>query len=228
MPRHLILINPSNRVEPSSHEGFKTILYQSVCTELRSVVLDTLSLTQVLREQENRDPRLDPAAFQSTIIYVGHRMIESDLFYLDFTIDNSFDKLVQLALIGFQNTFWLGIGRKLVRFSLLIERFRAVAQSIYQHDRNRRKVVFWALFMGRLSLVGKPDDSWLIPKLKILAEQLELRTWPEVSGTLKEFPWVMALHDPPGVRLWNAIIGQTPSLQSVGTAPMFSGLTFVR
>jgi hypothetical protein len=227
VPQHLILITPSNHLEPSGHEYSKTILYQLVCAELHSVVLDIFNLTQVMRDQENRDPKLDPATFQSTIIYVGYRMIESDLFFQDFTIDNSFGKLIQLALIGFQNTFWLGIGRKLVKFPLLMERFKTAAQSTCQHDRDRLKVVFWALFMGQLSLVAKPD-SWLIPKLKTLAEQLELRTWPEVSETLEEFPWVRALHGPPGKKLWNAVIGQAPSPESVGTVPAFSDLTCVQ
>ncbi|KAI1816352.1 hypothetical protein GGS20DRAFT_538637 [Poronia punctata] len=218
VPHHLVVINRNNCLGPPEPEIAISALYQSAGAGLRGVVTDALNLTHLLREQENRIRKLEPAAFQSTIIYFGYRLIEIDLFHQDFTADNSFDKLIHLALIGFMNTFWLGIGWQIVKFPLMMERFRQAAQYSLSPCLNGQKTLLWALFIGRMSLATTADDSWMIPKIRMLADQLRLRSWPEVSGILQEFPWVNVVHQGPGQKLWDIAIGKSQPLKVVTPA----------
>jgi hypothetical protein len=158
-------------------------------------------------------------AFQSTLIYVAYRLVETELPH------HGFDKLIQLALVGFQNTFWVGIGPKLITFPLMAECFRSVARIICngEETRPRQTIVFWALLMGRISLLSEVDDLWLLPRLKTLAKALELRTWREASDALHAFPWVKALHDALGEAVWNATLAQPLPLEWTEAAHDFTG-----
>ncbi|KAI3326228.1 hypothetical protein HD806DRAFT_532877 [Xylariaceae sp. AK1471] len=229
VPRHLILIAPMDRPESSEHEEAESVLYQSVCAELRKVVLDTLSLSYILRDQADRVQRLDPQAFQSTLIYVGYRLIEVDLSHRGSVVGTNLNILIQLAMIGFQNTFWLGIGRKLIAFPVLADRFRSAAQNIYEdHRPPQRTVVFWALLIGRMSLLTNADDLWVVPKLKTLTRQLELCTWSEASDALDAFPWVKAVHDAPGELFWNATLAQPLPLEPAEASRDFTGSSLMQ
>ncbi|KAJ8126663.1 hypothetical protein O1611_g6976 [Lasiodiplodia mahajangana] len=92
----------------------------------------------------------------------------------------------------------------------------SIAQTISEHDRSRKMIVFWALMMGRISSLTKGDDLWLIPKLKILAHELELRTWPLVRDVLREFPWVKVSHEAQGEAFWNTTLAQPQLFNLVG------------
>ncbi|TGJ79656.1 hypothetical protein E0Z10_g9110 [Xylaria hypoxylon] len=215
VPRHLILINPKDCLEPDKHEEaefVKSILYLSVRPELRKVVLDILRLSHVL-DQASRAHKLDPAAYQTTLIYVSYRLLETKFPRHGSGADINFDILVQLAMTGFQNTFCFGIGRKLMTFPLVMGQFRLVARTVSDNNRSRQMVIFWALLMGRVSSLTQADDFWLIPKLKTLANELRLRTWPEVSNALRAFPWVKAAHEAQGEKLWNTTLAQALPLK---------------
>ncbi|KAI0879096.1 hypothetical protein GGS24DRAFT_440742 [Hypoxylon argillaceum] len=207
VPRHLILIDPRDCPEHREQAEavlIKSVLYQSVCAELREVVLDVLRFSCIL-DQASRGHKLDPPAYQTTLVYISYRLLETKLppASSETDHDHDFNILIQLALIGFQNTFCFGIGRKLITFPLLVEDFRSVAQTISEDDKSRKMVVFWALLMGRVSSLTKNDDLWFIPKFKALANELGFRTWPEVSNALCAFPWVKIAHDAQGEEFWN-------------------------
>ncbi|KAI0537239.1 hypothetical protein GGR58DRAFT_502346 [Xylaria digitata] len=205
VPHHLILINSkdfSEAYKPQEAELVKSILYLSVGPELRDAVLDSLRLSHALN-QASRERKLEPTVFQTTLIYVGYRLLETRLLHHGFRVGTTFDNLVQLAMIGFQNTFCFGIGRKLLTFPLVIEQFRSAARIISESTGPRQMVVFWALLMGKVSALTLGDDSWLVPKLKTLANELGFRTWPEVSSALRAFPWVKASHEAQGEEFWN-------------------------
>ncbi|GAW18060.1 hypothetical protein ANO14919_075300 [Xylariales sp. No.14919] len=218
VPRHLILIDPRGYPEPYKHKDAEladSILYLSVCPELCGVVLDILRFSHVL-DQASRADKLDPAAYQTTLIYVGYRLLETKLPRYVSGANTNFDVLVHLALTGFHNTFCFGVGRKLLRFPFLMERFELAARaiSISDGDRSRQMVIFWVLLVGRLSSLTHGDDLWLVSKLKALASELGVRTWPEVSNALRSFPWVKAAHEAQGEEFWNTEIGRALPLNS--------------
>ncbi len=211
MPRHLILTDSRGCREPYKHgeaELVESILYQSVSAELSEIVLDVLRFSHLL-DQASRANKLDSVAYQCTLTYVGYRLLEIKLPRYDSRAATSFDTLVQLALTGFQNTFCFGLGRKIMTFPLVVERFISAAQTIREDNKSQQMVVFWALLMGRVSALTRDDDFWLVPRLKALAHELGLRTWPEASNALRAFPWVKAAHEAQGERFWNTKLAQS-------------------
>jgi hypothetical protein len=171
-------------------------------------VLDLLRFSHIL-DQANRGHKLDPQAYQTTLVYIGYRLLEIKLPLHSSETDHNFNILTRLAMIGFQNTFCFGIGRKLITFPPLVENFRSVAQTVFEDNRSRKMVIFWALLIGRVSSLTKGDDLWLIPKLNTLARELGLRTWPEVSDALHAFPWVQVAHEAQGEAFWNTALAQS-------------------
>lgn len=240
VPRHLILINETSTDNSGPHsrgedtELRASALYQSVCVGLRPVVLDILRLSHVLDEASHAH-KLDPAAYQATLLYVGYRLLENKLppkyRYYDgpeIAVGDSsssssssvsvLDTLVEHAMIGFQSTFSFGIGRKVITFPLVVERFAIAAQTIDIHHidnnnnkRSRQMVVLWALLMGRLSSLVSGDEPWFVTKAKALADALGLRTWADVSDALRAFPWVAAMHDAPGREFWDEALALSVS-----------------
>ncbi|KAI3333314.1 hypothetical protein F4824DRAFT_473041 [Ustulina deusta] len=211
VPRHLILTDSRGCREPYKHgeaELVESILYQSVSAELSEIVLDVLRFSHLL-DQASRANKLDSVAYQCTLTYVGYRLLEIKLPRYDSRAATSFDTLVQLALTGFQNTFCFGLGRKIMTFPLVVERFISAAQTIREDNKSQQMVVFWALLMGRVSALTRDDDFWLVPRLKALAHELGLRTWPEASNALRAFPWVKAAHEAQGERFWNTKLAQS-------------------
>ncbi|KAI8624431.1 hypothetical protein F5Y19DRAFT_314858 [Xylariaceae sp. FL1651] len=215
VPRHLLLIDPSG---PRQNKGTEPILYQSVCVKLRDVIVDTLELSHILQEQENRTPKLDMLAFQSTIINLGYQLIEIDLTHHSSDVSISIDNLVHLALISFLITLWVGIGRKLISFPFVAESFRLAARTIRKEGQFRPGILLWVLFMGKLAVFTQDDDLWLIPTMKKLTAELELRTWHEAKQVLHQFPWVKTLHNREGKIFWNYALAQSHYLEPAAAA----------
>ncbi|KAI1283998.1 hypothetical protein F5Y07DRAFT_348408 [Xylaria sp. FL0933] len=215
VPRHLVLVDLRGCLEPCKQgeaEAHESILYNSVSAELSDVVLETLRFAQLLN-RASRAQKLDSVAYQCTLLYIGYRLLEIKPSRYGSDADADFNLLVQLALTGFQNTFCFGIGRKIMTFPLLIERFRSVAQTIHGTNGPQQMIVVWALLMGRVSALTRDDDFWLVPKLKTLVNELGLRTWSEVSHALCQFPWVKATHEAPGEEFWNTKLAHAAPLQ---------------
>ncbi|KAI1751666.1 hypothetical protein F4782DRAFT_503742 [Xylaria castorea] len=211
VPRHLILMNSWDRLEPrrlEEAELFESVLCQSVCIDLREVVLDFLRLSHILNQANHGHNKLDPAAYQSTLVYVGYRLLETKRPHYDSKVNANFDILVRLAMIGFHNTFCFGLDRKFIIFPPVMEQFTLAARAICENNRPRQMVVFWALLMGKISSLITGDETWLIASLKTLAKGLEFRTWPEVSNALQAFPWVKATHEAEGEKFWNKTLAQ--------------------
>lgn len=210
IPPHLLLLDPGDQLE--SNES-KSILCQSLCAELYVAALETLRFSQILRDQETRAVKLDPQAFQATLMYVGYRLLEVQL---PSAVDTTFDVLMHVALMAFHNTFLVGISHTMITFPVLTAHFRSAARNLSEHHaRRHRMVVLWALLMGRISLLAAADDDvWLVPKLKTLAVELELWTWAEVRIALDEFPWVQAAHDETGRIFWDAMFVPSLSIDS--------------
>ncbi|KAI0479665.1 hypothetical protein F4859DRAFT_444171 [Xylaria cf. heliscus] len=210
VPRHFVLVHSRDCLVPRKLEEaelFESVLSQSVCVTLREVVFDFLRFSHILNQATYGDNnKLDPATYQSTLMYVGYRLLETQCPRHDSEVDTNFDTLVRLAMAGFYNTFCFGLDRKLMTFPPLIKQFTSVAQTICESDRSRQMVVFWALLMGNISSLITGDDAWLVANLKTLANDLELRTWSEVSNALRTFPWVKATHEAPGQKLWNKVL----------------------
>ncbi|KAI1179158.1 hypothetical protein F4777DRAFT_499409 [Nemania sp. FL0916] len=211
IPRHLLLIDTEHHSERGRHKEAELIastLYQSSCAKLRNVVYDVLCLSKIL-SQASLTKKLDAAAYQNTLLYIGYRLLETEILPSDLEPNTSLNALIRLAMIGFQNTFCFGIGRKLVVFPPLVEDFRSVAQVVSAESVSHKMIVLWALLMGKVSsLTEGIDDHWLVPKVKTLAGELQFRTWSEVSDALRPFPWVKVTHEAQGEAFWNTIFAQ--------------------
>ncbi|KAI0521923.1 hypothetical protein F5B22DRAFT_594702 [Xylaria bambusicola] len=207
VPPNLVLTSPLCWHQPHGSgdaELMNSVLYQSVSAELGEPVLEALRFSRIL-DQATHAQKLDSLAYQCTHIYIGYRLLETKL-HNESGAGTGLDALVHVALTGFHNTFCFSIGGKLLAFPLIMDRFRTAAQSARGDDRVQQMVVFWALLMGRISALAGDDDTWLVVKVEMLARDLGLRTWAQVSDALGTFPWVKAVHDAHGERFWRAKI----------------------
>ncbi|KAI1290605.1 hypothetical protein F5Y03DRAFT_378096 [Xylaria venustula] len=217
VPRHLILIHPRPPKSGEAELAEESILHRAVSAHLSEVVLEILHFSNLL-DRASREEKLDSMTYQCTLLYIGYRLLETKPAHSNSEAIKSrtLDSLVLSALTGFQNTFCFGIGRKLMAFPRVIDRFRSVSQNIRADTQSQQMVVLWSLLMGRVSaLVQDEDDEWLIPKMKSLADVMGLRAWVDVSGLLVGFPWVRVAHEIQGREFWDAKIARlSRSLES--------------
>ncbi|KAI0147002.1 hypothetical protein GGR57DRAFT_281483 [Xylariaceae sp. FL1272] len=201
---------PSQYLIPNLREylqnrGSEPILCKSVCLRLREVIIDIIGLAHVLRDQEGRRQKLDVFNFQSTMVSLGYRILEVGYVPNDPSVATTLDDVAYLSLMSFLITTWIGIGRKIIRFPTLFESFRIAAQNI-RIDNEPSEVLLWAFTVGRVSVLSKRDDIWLIPKVRSIAQRLKLRSWNEATGILNEFPWIKALHNQEGQAFWYSVM----------------------
>ncbi|KAI1260932.1 hypothetical protein F5Y18DRAFT_217823 [Xylariaceae sp. FL1019] len=202
VPSHYLIPNLREYLQKRE---FEPILYQSAYAGLREVSLDIIGLAHVLRDQEGRRQKLDVFSFQGTMVSLGYRLLEAGYAPNDPNVITTLDDLIYLSLMSFLITTWIGVGRKIIMFPTLFESFRLTAQNICV-DTEPGEVLLWAFIIGRVSVLSKTDDTWLIPKVRKVAQKLKLHSWAETTEILNNFPWIKALHNKEGQSFWYAVM----------------------
>ncbi|PMD31034.1 hypothetical protein L207DRAFT_591968 [Hyaloscypha variabilis F] len=169
--------------------------------DLQDVLSDILILAYVLNNHEKVPMKLNAYSYQQIVILVSYRLIQiSQLATPRLTSD--LENMIHLALTAFTTTLFLGFGSVALKALLLVKLLRELAQRFQAHDAETQKVLLWVLFMGRASVFNDLGDWWIVPKIREICIDLNLRTWEDVRNILSRFPWVGSVHGQSGRSLW--------------------------
>ncbi|KAF4501471.1 double substrate-specificity short chain dehydrogenase reductase 2 [Fusarium agapanthi] len=64
---------------------------------------------------------------------------------------------------------------------------------------------FWLLILGGISVPARDGREWLVEALREQASLLGIMTWEQVKECLVRVPWMDAIHDQPGRKLWDQV-----------------------
>lgn len=178
-------------------------LFGTVSADLQNHVIDITSLAWLVNDAAaGRRPKLNPKAFHDTLLLLGYHIVNfSPLGGPRPT--NYLENAIHLGLTMFITTFLQGLDYKMADGPLLYKLAFSAAQERYIDNKEEKELLLWILFIGAASVFKEPDNTWLIPKTRLILDFLCLDTWDDVYRTLVKFPWVHVTHDKAGQALWH-------------------------
>lgn len=124
------------------------------------------------------------------------------------------------------------IGRHVARLKLSMELFRDTSSSTASLTTPR--AILWALYVGGIAAGTKPERGWFVAQLLEFCDILELCSWDDAEGVLKQFLWPLNW-DFEGMTLWESIVdarlmrhdllGATGNMDNIGPLVMDPSLT---
>jgi hypothetical protein len=169
--------------------------------DLQDVLSDILILACVLNNHENVPMKLNAYSCQQIVILVSYRLIQISQLATP-RLASDLENMIHLSLTAFTTTLFLGFGSAALKAPLLVKLLRELAQRFQAHDAETKKVLLWVLFMGRASVFNDLGDWWIVPKIREIRIDLNLRTCEDVRNILSRFPWVDSVHGQSGRALW--------------------------
>jgi hypothetical protein len=165
--------------------------------DLQDVLSDILILAYVLNNHEKVLIKLNAYSCQQIVILVSYRLIQISQLVTP-RLTRNLENMIHLALTAFTTTLSLGFGSAALKAPLLVKLLRELAQEFQAHDAETQKVFLWVLFIGRASVFNDLCDWWIVPKIREIHIDLNLRTWEDVRKILSRFPWVDSVHGQSG------------------------------
>lgn len=164
-------------------------------TGLLTLLVDIIHFAWLLNEAIiGRAPPLCGYKLHNTLLFLGYRLLS--MYPLGgCRPKNSLENAIHLGLTSFIVTFMRGLDGKVPGNSLLASLIRSSAQELSKIEHGSPEALLWLLLMGKASIFGHSDDTWLASDISQTMQVLGLQGHTDVQQKLENFPWVYTLHD---------------------------------
>lgn len=144
--------------------------------------------------------KINPEIFQEVLISVQYRLM-----LIDF-VGDELNELLRVGLLASSTTIFLQTQGIRIRFDKLSNTFKKLMCKFDCTNENMNGAGLWLLFTAAMLAVTHDDDVWLIPLLQKAVKAITSSSWKEVRARLKLFPWIDAIHDQDGRRVFDRVI----------------------
>ncbi|KAM0151087.1 hypothetical protein ACHAPG_008478 [Botrytis cinerea] len=164
-------------------------------TGLLTLLVDIIHFAWLLNEAIiGRAPPLCGYKLHNTLLFLGYRLLS--MYPLGgCRPKNSLENAIHLGLTSFIVTFMRGLDGQVPGNSLLASLIRSSAQELSKIEHGSPEALLWLLLMGKASIFGHSDDTWLASDISQTMQVLGLQGHTDVQQKLENFPWVYTLHD---------------------------------
>ncbi|GFF88991.1 hypothetical protein IFM53868_05688 [Aspergillus udagawae] len=175
------------------------------------IMLDLFSFSRLLNKVERRQGlKLDPLDYTETLVSLLYRLVDiSPLMQASTEPGGRYGEVTYLAMLAFMTTLVPEYTRDGSSCPLLSDRLGRTMQDLCvtasESLDSDPALLLWILFIGGISVLDIKDCRWLSPLIADLCERLELDSWVVIQRQLSQFPWIFALHEAPGCRLWKDV-----------------------
>ncbi|KAK2615437.1 hypothetical protein N8I77_002191 [Diaporthe amygdali] len=181
------------------------------------LMLEAVAFSGVLnRMNREASPRLDPLCFMEMMIWLLYRLVDAipqgqPRSSRDLTSSRGqYEEVANLGILAFMTTLLPEFSRTPDRsgYPLLGRRLKSAIQDLHfttaleEKNRDLSLLLLWALFVSGVSVMKGEELRELSPLILETSTRLHLCDWPAVLDQLCQFPWIRALHDRPGLALW--------------------------
>lgn len=200
VPVHPVLCNP----DASSGQLPGTIPWMPLMQDL-------LSFSRLLNVAEAKQTaKPDPLDYTETLLWLLYQLVEGLLpRYTSTKSGGLCGEVTYLAMLAFMTKLLPDFTRDNSSWPLLSDH---LGNAIQRHcltasgsSIDNLRLLLWILFISGISVLNHNSNQWLTPLIADTCEKLELVDWTAVQGQLSQFPWIFALHETPGRRLWEDI-----------------------
>ncbi|TGO28341.1 hypothetical protein BPAE_0029g00720 [Botrytis paeoniae] len=164
-------------------------------TDLLILLVDTIHFARLLNEAVvGRALPLGGHKLHNTLLFLGYRLLS--MYPLgDCRPKSSLENAIHLGLVSFISTFMRGLDGKVPVNSLLASLLRSSIRELSESKCGSPEALLWLLLMGKASIFGSLDNTWLALDISQTMQFLNLSGHTDVQQKLESFPWVYALHD---------------------------------
>jgi len=173
---------------------------------LSQLIVDVTDLSHLLNRSP-AGPRLEPYAFQATMISLFNRLIQFR-FLKSQPATDAMEDAVHLGLMAFMTTLLLFFGRRQqLPYELLSKRLITSLQKIRDSCPDELPVALWLLIVGSISVFDQVGKAWSAEEIKTIARDMAVESWDSLRGAIGRFPWIRALHDQRARIFWESTVG---------------------
>ncbi|KAK2616451.1 hypothetical protein QQS21_000693 [Conoideocrella luteorostrata] len=126
--------------------------------------------------------------------------------------ETSVDNVYHVGMLAFMSTMLVQRGpRRIIKCQMISKTVEeAVQRRLPSVD---DELAFWLMYMGAIWSDKGPDGEWIGVKIRNTATRLGVESWGKARDCLRRFPWIDALHDEPGLEVWNRVNGQDRAVE---------------
>lgn len=176
------------------------LLEDGVNADLVCILSDVTTFTDTLNTIDEAS-RLDPLDFSEQAFSNIHRLIvfaplrgSRDL--------KATEDLLQLALLALMTTALPTYTEDVARYELVSPELKRAIQRYSTSQEAHPKLLLWAVFAGRVSILQDSDDEWVVPLVRKTAEDVQIRSWTQLRQILKTYCWIHIVHDVKAKTIW--------------------------
>ena len=149
--------------------------------------------------------KLQPTIFQEILLSILYRLLHlqhlSELHSM-----NKVDPLWHLSLLAFMTAMlFRPASPKRLAYGLLASHYRSHFENISDNASKNQRMIFWALFVGGISVLQDDDKIWLLPHIKSIASSAGIVDWKGAREWLHSYPWIDVFHEKPAQELWDKV-----------------------
>lgn len=201
VPIHSVLCNP----DVSSRQFPRTSPWMPL------IILDLFSFSRLLNKVERRQsPKFNPLDYTETLLSLLYRLVEASALGETSTKSGGlYGNVLYLVMLAFMMTLLPEYTRDGSVCPLLSGHLESAIQDLgvaaSEFSDSDPPLLLWILFVSGISVLNFKDHHWLSPLIAGTCERLELYNWVTIEQQLSQFPWIFALHEAPGRRLWEDV-----------------------
>ncbi|PYH90283.1 hypothetical protein BO71DRAFT_334799 [Aspergillus ellipticus CBS 707.79] len=185
--------------------------FPSAAPWMPSILLDLFNFSRLLNGVERKQRmRLDPLDYTETMVSLLYRLVEvSPLQQGSIQRGGLYGDVTSLAMLAFMTTLLPEYTREGSNCPLVSDRLGSAMEDLCltaeESLESDPSFLLWILFISGISVLNLKSHHWLSPLISDTCDKLELNNWAVIQQQLSQFPWIFALHEAPGQRLWKDV-----------------------
>ncbi|KAH8679358.1 hypothetical protein BGZ61DRAFT_457085 [Ilyonectria robusta] len=162
----------------------------SLDARLRSAWDDLAEFSRAANIATQCKLRIDTELYQEVMVSIHYRLAN-----LRFDA-GSIDETIRLTLLSFSSTLFLQWRGTRTRFEFLSQNMKTSVSLLKDNDGNTpAPLMLWIYIVGAVSVFDEQEQAAFQPDLIEVLRVMKLKSWNQVTSSLKSVIWVDVLHD---------------------------------
>jgi hypothetical protein len=191
----------------SRDDSAAAVRHANLDTELRETLIDIIDVCSFFNHNLP-NTTLDISLFLETQTSVCYRLLCFHELGSPWSISESIEAAYHTALTLLMMTMFLQYDRRRVMDYDLITRCLWYVLDDVSLDEAEDELRLWVMVMGGIWIPGEDHMHLLAPRIRVTAQRLRLHMWDDILGSVTKFPWIHAIHDEPGHKIWQRVAAE--------------------
>lgn len=204
---HVRQIMKTRNLGFSRDDSAVTVRHTGLDCELRETLIDIIDVCSFFNHNLP-NTTLDISLFLETQTSICYRLLCFHELGSPWSISKSIEAAYHTALTLLMMTMFLQYDRRRVMDYDLITRCLWYVLDDLSLDEDEDQLRLWVMVMGGIWIPGDDHMRLLAPRIRATAQRLQLHTWDDILGSVTKFPWIHAIHDEPGHKIWQRVVSK--------------------